>query len=183
MKANKLFLGLFLSLTLLSCKKEADKSTENGGAVTEVKQEVFTITLNAVVAKDDSFQIFYKEKVDDSVPFEDKNSIYAEVKGSDKAQDIVFKLPENVLAQQIRLDYGINKEQSPIKINSFKVKYFDKEINIDGKDFFKHFIFNESTVKIDPQTSTLTPILANGNYDPMCYSEKLLNDKLIELSK
>lgn len=185
MKANKILVGLLLSLALVSCKNETkkDDASEVATEQSEVKQDVFTITLNAIVKKDDSFQVYYKEVQDDQIPFEEKNSMYVDVKGSDQAQDIVFNLPPDVLPNQIRLDYGINKEQPTIKINSLNFKYLGKTVDLNGKDFFKHFIFNNSTVKVDTINSTLTPILDKGNYDPMSYSEKLLNDKLVGLTR
>jgi hypothetical protein len=184
MNVNKILLGLLVTLTLLSCKNESQKTTEESSTEkTAVNENAFVITFNAIVKKDDSFQVYFKAVDDDKVPFEEKNSMYVDVKGSDQPQDIVFSLPEDALPNQIRLDYGINKEQSEIKVNGLSVKYLGKTIDLKGAEFFKHFIFNQSSVKIDTVKSTITPIMDNGNYDPMSYSEKLLNDKLLGLTK
>lgn len=185
MKVNKIFVGLFMTLSLLSCKNEDKK---DGGAETtteqsEVNKNSFTVILNAVVNKDDSFQVYYKAVDDDKVPFEEKNSMYVDVKGSDKPQDITFSFPEDASPNQIRLDYGTNKEQTAIKINRLTINYLGKSIDLNGKEFFKHFIFNENTLKKDTINQTITPIATDGGYDPMSYSEKLLNDKLIGLMK
>jgi hypothetical protein len=182
MKTNKLFLAFLMLIALFSCKKE--DSTEKENQATEKVENTFIVTLNAVVKKDDSFQVYFKDVDDDQVPFEESKSIYVDVKGSDAAQDIVFNLPKDAYPNQIRLDYGINKNQSKIKINSFKVNYLGNSIELNGNQFFKHFIFNESTLIKDTVNNTIKPLVFdNGGYDPMSYSEKLLNDKLQKLIK
>ncbi|MFD2908596.1 hypothetical protein ACFSX9_07585 [Flavobacterium ardleyense] len=180
MKTNKLFLALVMLLVLVSCKKEDSAEKENQ---TDVKtNNTFIITLNAIVKKDDSFQVYYKDVVDEQVAFDESNSIYVDVKGSDSAQDIVFVLPEDAYPAQIRLDYGINKDQSEIKINSFKVNYLNNVVDLNANEFFKHFIFNESTLVKDTINNTIKPLVFNKEgYDPMSYSEKLLNDKFQKL--
>ena len=45
------------------------------------------------------------------------------IKGSEAPQDIVFTLPKDVLPTQLRLDFGMTKDQAPIIINSFSMNY------------------------------------------------------------
>lgn len=182
MKTNKLFLALLMLSALVSCKKEESK--ENTDVTSNPTKNIFTITLNAVVQKDDSFQVYFKDVDNDQVPFEESKSVYIDVKGSETAQDIVFNLPEDAYPAQIRLDYGINKEQTAIKINSFKINYLDKTLELTPNEFFNHFIFNETTLVKDTINNLIKPIIFDGGgYDPMSYSEKLLNDKLQKIIK
>ncbi|MGX7667847.1 hypothetical protein [Flavobacterium pedocola] len=184
MKANKILVGLLLALTLLSCKKEekVEEKTEVATEQLAANPNIFSVTLNATVKKDDSFQIYYKN--DDAASYEEKNSFFIEFKGSDKPQDIVFKLPEDVLPNYLRLDFGTNKEQPEIVVNSFKIDYLGKTFEAKGTDFFKYLTVNELTMKKDTAKSSVTPIITKeGTYDPITYSGKELYDQIQLLIK
>lgn len=184
MKANKILVGLLLALTMLSCKDQ-EKKEDKTDVIAEqstIKPNIFTVTLNATVKKDDSFQVYFKNE--DGASFEEKNSLFIEFKGSDKPQDIVFNLPEDVLPNYIRLDFGTNKEQEEIIVNNFKIDYLGKKFEAKGADFFKYLIVNELTMKKDTVKSSVTPIITKeGTYDPITYSGKELYDQIQLLIK
>ena len=69
----------------------------------------FKVAFNAIVTKDDNFQIYYNE--DGSIAFEADKYIDVAVKGKNEPQEIVFDLPEDVIPQAFRFDIGSNKEQ------------------------------------------------------------------------
>lgn len=182
MMTNRILISLLLILTLSSCKNES--KNENDSPVKEKEAEnknSFTITINAIVKKDDSFQVFFKEQ-DDQKPFDEKNSVYAVFKGSDSPQDIVFNLPEDVVPNYVRFDYGINKKQSEIILNSFKISYFGKTFEIKNNELANFISFNEGTLKFNKEKGSITPfILKDGSYDPMSFTSTTLYDKIQQL--
>lgn len=177
MKLNSIIVGLLISITLFSCKNEDKKDSsqqDNYVAIEKplLDKTIFTVTLNAVVKEDDSFQIFYK--YDNEGPFEEKKSFFIEFKGSQEPQDIVFRLPKDEVPYFLRLDFGTNKEQKQVKINNFKIDYLGKTFEAKGKDFFNYFYSNDLVIN-DIENSTTTPIVSkDGNYDPIfCSAEGL----------
>lgn len=182
MKIINVLVVSFLMLTFLACKQEDKKNDETTNVVQKqaVNPNVFSITLNAIVKKDDSFQVYYKENEQDS--FDEKNSLYVTFKGSEQPQDIIFNLPENEFPKYFRLDYGINKEQSPIEIKFFKLSYLGKTVEAKGPLFFNYFIVNEETMSVNQEKAILSPFISkDGNYDPMSYTGEGLYKHIQEI--
>lgn len=182
MKLKNVLVSLLVTLTLLSCKNE-EKSVTPEVVATEkpvLDKNIFTVTLTATVKKDDSFQLFYKN--DESSPFDEKKSLFCEFKGGDTSQDIVFRLPEDEVPTFLRLDFGVNKNQSEVQVEKFKIEYLGKKVEIAGKDFATYFYGNELT-KIDATTGIVTPLTKNGNYDPICASAEGLRKQIEILLK
>ena len=179
---KKIILFAFSLLSLVSCKNDDKKLQESKENVAEkVMDTVFTITLNATVKKDDSFQLYYRKQTETT--YEETSSFFVEFKGSDKPQDIVFRLPDGVIPDNIRLDFGTNKEQSEIKINSFKMSYFGKTFETNGSDFFNYLLVETKTATFDKDKATLKPLLVNGTYDPQATSEKALFEQIQKIIK
>lgn len=179
---SKLIFAFFLSLSLLTSCKDKDTQIENKETVQKevAPTDNIIVTLSAVVKKDDSFQIYYKNE--DGEPFSEEKSFFIEFKGSDVEQNIVFNLPEDEFPNYLRLDLGTNKAQEPIEIKNFQLKYYDKIVDIKGSNFFDYFYGNELTLKIDKEKSVVTPVLsADGGYDPMFASAEGLRKQLEEL--
>jgi len=176
MKINKIVLGLFLAVTLTACKdeKKDEKIEASTEKAIEQDKSIFTVTLNATVKKDDSFQIYYKDT--DADPFDENKSLFVEFKGSESPQDIIFNLPKDVVPTFLRIDFGTNKTQSDISVNNFKINYLGKTFEVKGSGFFDYFYGNE-LAKIDKNGSLITPILSkDGVYDPIfCSAEGLKN--------
>lgn len=168
MKLNNFIVSTLLLIVLVSCKDEnktglnADKSSVSENVI---DKNIFTVTLNLNVEKDDSFQIYFKDV--EQNPFTEENSIFVEFKGKNEPQDIVFKLPKDALPYFLRFDFGTNQSQSEITINSFKINYLDKVFESKGNDFFNYFYSNE-LVKINKEKSSVKPIVSEkGDYDPI----------------
>lgn len=183
MKTNRILISLLLILTLSSCKNDSKNDTDSSTENTVQSKNIFTITINAIVKKDDSFQVYYKEQ-DDQKPFEEKNSVYAVFKGSESPQDIVFNLPEDVVPNFIRFDYGINKEQSEIIVNNIKISYLGKTFEIKNNELANFISFNEGTLKFNKEKGSISPfILKDGSYDPMSFTSTTLYEKVQQLLK
>ncbi|WP_396156800.1 hypothetical protein [Flavobacterium macrobrachii] len=169
---GKILLLLFVSISVLSCKNKEEAQEVQ----IEEKDNSFTITVDMVVKKDDNFQIYYMEDVNE--PLDPKNYIDVAVKGSENSQEVVFKLPEDVVPANIRFDLGGNKEQEPIKINSFKMNYFDKKFEAKNEAFDFFFGYNQQ-VTFDKVSSTATmKTQGNEDYDPICIAKPSLHDEL-----
>jgi hypothetical protein len=178
-------LSLVFVTTFVSCKNNEVSKNESvateGSA--EVKQDtVFTITLNATVLKDDSFQVYYKN--DEMANYEEVNSLFTEFKGSDKPQDIVFRLPDGIIPDYIRMDFGVNKEQTEVKINSYKMSYFGKEFKTNNpSEFFKLILIEPKTANVDAENGIIMPINMGDVHDPLGTSEKRLYDEIQKIVK
>lgn len=179
MKTKRLVLLFITLVAIVSCKDE--KKPEATVAEAPKTDNLFTVTLNATVLKDDSFQLYYRQVGINQ--YEEKNSLFVEFKGSPAPQDIVFRLPEDVIPEFIRLDFGVNKQQSVIKVNSFKMDYFGKEFKVDGVNFFNFLQVAETTMKLDKANATVTPFEKNGSYDPITTSELGLKTEIEKLVK
>jgi hypothetical protein len=143
MKTKSILVGLFMLLSLVSCKKETDKK-EGNQKLAELK-ETFDVNFNLVVEKDDTFQLYYTE--DGTLNFSDDKSIKSELKGSVDAQDVLFKLPADVLPTNIRLDFGDNPEQGSVVVNSLKLKYLNNEFNVTKDLVTQYFYLLNEQVK------------------------------------
>lgn len=178
MKLNKILFAFVIAIISISCKNDEKKEDE------KKIYDQYKITLNAIVKKDDTFQVYYKESSDDKEPFVEESSVRVDLKGSEKAQDIIFALPENAYPTYLRLDFGSNKVQPEISVNNFKVSYRDKLFTINGNQFFDYFIAEKAFVKFDKATAKAIPFVTeDGNYDPMFFSEATLNAEMVKLSK
>jgi hypothetical protein len=153
--------GLLLSTLFVSCKEEKATATEE--VVKESK--TFTVTFNAVVEKDDTFQVFYNEDGGDN--FAPEDAVTINIKGSAQAQDLVFELPKEAMPMSLRFDIGANKELKQVPFKSFKIEYLDKKIEGTTADFFKYFYPN-TQVEIDTlNTAAKIKLLEGEPYDPI----------------
>jgi len=171
-----LITGLLAGILMTSCKKDE-------AAPDKPKVPTFAFTVNAVVPKNDNFQLFYKEEAD-SQAFSETSSVWVEVKGNEKPQDITFELPEDVVPAQFRLDLGTNKEQAPITINNCKVTFKDRKIDIQKAEFFTYFVADTTFAKVDTATGKVAPFVTKtGAYDPQVFSGTILADKIQTMLK
>lgn len=179
---KRIFLFAFSLLLFVSCKNEDKKTEDSQEAVAEkVMDTVFTVTLNITAKKDDSFQLYYRKEGETS--YVETSSFFTEFKGSDKPQDIVFRLPDGVIPDYIRMDFGTNKDQEPFTVNSFKMSYFGKEFKATGSEFFNLLLVEQKTATFDAEKAIITPLTVNGIHDPQATSEKRLFDEIQKIVK
>lgn len=181
MKSKSFFLTLLMALFLVSCKGDNQPKTEETPKE-EVKKFGFVITLNAVVPKNDNFELIYRET--EQMPYEEATLVSTAVTGSPEPQNIVFGVAESDVPNFIRLDYGTNKEQGEILIKSLTIDYHGKKFVMNGKEFFNYIMINTTNLKADLEKVSLTPFVsADGGYDPMSYSEKPLFEEIQKLQQ
>ncbi|RBA29701.1 hypothetical protein [Flavobacterium tibetense] len=168
---------LLFTIVFVSCKKEkTDNQIES-----EEKSKTFDVTLNMVVSQDDNFQIFYIDGSNQD--FDENKSLWVSVKGSLEPQDIIFNLPEDVIPSNIRLDLGNNENQSAMKLNSFKMSYYDKSYELKDTLILRNFVIGEQ-LNYDKTTSTLTPNKGKATiYDPLLYPQSNLREEIEKIVK
>ena len=176
---KKILVIILVVIGLVSCKDE--KKDPNQGDATKLP-ETFNVAFNLTVQKDDTFHLLYTE--DGTLNFSDDKSVAVLVKGSTNPQDIIFKLPVDVLPTKIRLDFGKNKEQGDIVVNSMKAKYFSKVFEAKSNVVKQYFYFNDFQMSYDEKTSSVKPIVGkDGSYAPLMWSNELLTDEFVKLVK
>lgn len=172
-KMKSILLGAFAFFVLVSCKKDANKEAVN--SETEVKANTFDVVFDLIIKQDDELILFYK---DASIAyFDDKNTVYVGVKGSNQSQRITFSIPEGVYPNDIRFDISSNKTQAPIVINGLDLIFEGRIFHIDKKDFDKYFKPNEY-MKYDPTTATATMSMIDDKYDPFFNTKETIYKEL-----
>ncbi|MES2545370.1 MAG: hypothetical protein V4548_10825 [Bacteroidota bacterium] len=176
-------LGLFLisSLLLVSCKKENKATDENEAPKVEIKQN-FNIQIVATAAKKDDFALYFTE--DNTINFTAENTAWRGIKGGNIEDTVNFELTQDRMPSNIRLDFGLNKEQDSVTIKSVKVNFYQNSFEFKGSDFFTYFNKDENfKYKIDAKNGTLTLYKKNGEYKtPFFYPTQLNNDKVKEIT-
>lgn len=160
MKQFFLTVAALASISLVSCKNE--KTTENDAPK---EDKSFNVIMNAVVQKDDNFQIYYNEDGSDNYPAD--KYVDVAVKGNPVSQEITFKLPEDALPSSLRFDMGSNKEQGEVKILDFKMKYLDKQFEAKDTLFIYYFGNNNQIEYIRDKAIAKPKPIPNEIYDPI----------------
>ncbi|WP_396177347.1 hypothetical protein [Flavobacterium sp.] len=156
MKTKFLTTFIVIATIFASCKEESSKTEE----IATKEANNFKVIVNVTIKKDDNLSLFYTE--DGSTDFSQIQPLWVDVKGSDAAQDVVFNLPEDAMPTQIRLDFGINKEQETIIINKFSMYYSGKSFEAPGEQFYLYFAPDVSKTVFDKDKRTIDAVVKDG---------------------
>ena len=97
------------------------------------------------------------------------------------SQKVVFTLPEGALPTLFRFDFGLNKEQQDIKLESVEIEYFGKKFIVKGVEIANYFRPVDDT-KVDFETGIIKPIVKDGiGIEPVLYPQEVPLEK--ELKK
>lgn len=132
------------------------------------------IILKAKVIEDDKFQLFYIDSVNGK--YNERDVVIVNVKGNQDFQSIVFELPLKTFPNQIRIDIGENKIDSPIEIDSLKIVFGSKKLVMNYMTFnrfFKHNVYIEENGQ-----GIYSRKLINKKYDPFFSSTEFLKKHL-----
>lgn len=146
----------FIFLLTISCKE--NKNNEEGVG-TEFNDR-FTVTLDVEVSKPDTFSLYYTE--DGSINFGTIPALWVDVEGRSGSQRVVFSLPKEAKPTQLRLDFGVNKEQEDIVFKQITLAYRDKKFSAAGPEIFTYFRPDSSKCKVNKSSGTITAIEKNG---------------------
>lgn len=148
---------LLLTVFFTGCKNET-KETPSAEQAPEVQKNV-KITLDVTVKKDDDLQVYYTEKT--STDFNEKESLWQHVKGSDASQKVVFNIPENILPTMVRLDFGVSDKQEDIKFSGIEIEYYGKKFAASGENLANYFRPQTET-QIDFKTGMIKALFKDG---------------------
>lgn len=179
---NLLVVALVM-ITVFACKD--DKKPENVNETTtkevpnteEKKEDNVVMTLNVVVPKDDTFVVQFTE--DMAFQFEAKDKIKVDVKGSDKPQDLVFKLPNKVIPTKFMLKVGRNNYKD-VSINKLTINSDDRVFEISKENFYQFFNPNKY-IDYNREEKTFTSKEIDGRYIPTFISRPVLIQRLEEI--
>ena len=173
---------LILTLSIFSCKKEIDNQGQGEKVLNEVKDDLFRVSFNLVVQKDDNMHLYYT--YDGSINFEEEKSVWMPVKGSDKPQDIVFVIPKGGIPSLVRIDFGFgkNEAQSDIDLKSFNLSYNGKNEIVTGQEIFKYFRPFEGYTDVLQGTTVLKRHKKDQASGPILYPLALLTEKINKIT-
>lgn len=183
MKTTNIFKALLLSVLFISCKNENKEEQVIDSTKPKVEiLENFNVIIDASASKNDNFSMYFSE--DGTGNFSEQNAVWRDVKGGGENQKILFDLTEEKIPTNIRLDFGLNKEQDSVVINSIKVNYYANSFEFKGSDFFLYFNKDEQfKYNINPSKGTLTLYKQDVEYKtPFFYPTQLTNDKVKEIT-
>lgn len=178
MKTKYIIATIVFICTLNSCKKEDNKKEEQTTAVVENdNKDFFSVEMEVISLKKDNFVVYFTE--DNTLNYNDKNTVWAETKESNETQKVIFNLNEEVLPTDIRLDFGINKDQKEVILEKIEMKYYGKSFLIKGSDFLNFYNKNENIItEIDQTKGTIKFIQKPESFNPIFFypNEKLLEE-------
>lgn len=183
MKTRLLIIASFLLVLTTACKNNDKPETDGAQEQPEaqVKQN-FSVELDVEAAKKDDFALYYTE--DNTLNFNPEMALWHGVKGNNTREKIVFDLSEEKIPTDIRLDFGMNKEQESVTLYGVKIIYYGNEIVFRGSEFFNYFIVSKQfKTEIDAANGALK-IMKNGTtYEtPFYYPRQELIDALKKIT-
>ena len=137
--ANKLMIATFKSFNEASLKRKK----------TDLIDDIYNVDYNdgrqrliikGVFESDDLVLVFYAQ--DSLESFDIKKAVRKTVVGSNNMQELVFTLPDNIMASKIKLDISDKKQQKGIYIESLIIKMDDSEIVMDRTNLHDYFYAN-----------------------------------------
>lgn len=173
----KLAIAFLAATVLVSCKKEEKAADE----AAKVQNSFFSVDVETSAKKTDDFAMYYTE--DGTNNFKDVNAVWSGVKGG-KMQTIRFKLSDEIIPSQIRLDLGLKQDQDSVVVKNVKVNYYDNVFEFKGSDFFNYFQKNDQfAATVDQANGTLVVVQKDGVYKtPYYYPTTLMIDNIKKIT-
>lgn len=133
----------------------------------KTNKDNFSINIDAVIKQNDSIQVFYT--TDGTISFNEKKSFWKKVKGSPKNQTIKLIVPQKIIPNQLRIDFGRNKKQDGIILNKIELHYKTQAIILKGNEIYTLFRIDESNTVLDKKWGTLDRKTPNQLVGPSLY--------------
>ncbi len=176
MRYSFIFIAFFI--VVFSCKENQKKnSDENSDSVSGKvsNDDYFTLTVNAIVEKDDTFTLLYLEG--DQKDVSEENSIKINVSGDTNAQTLIFRLEEDVLPTKLLLRYSNPEKSQRIQFFEAQLSYYGEEFLIKRNQFYQYFIPNEF-IEYNIEEEIATSKEKDKKYKPCFYSRKILEERI-----
>lgn len=107
----------------------------------------FVLHLDFVMKQNDSIHIYYKK--DGTINFNEKESFWIPVEGQNKNQNLEIPFPEKTLPNQVRIDFGRNRNQDDIILNKIEFSYKGNSFEAKGKEIYNYFWADTSSTVLD----------------------------------
>jgi len=157
MKTKIIATVILLTTLFIGCKDE--KAIDSLEVVKTEVDNSFKVTVNVIVKKDDDFSLFYTE--DGTIDFKGE-PIWTGVKGSEAVQPIKYTLPQDVYPTELRLDFGLKKDQEDITLKSVVLEYKGKTREISGSELVNFFRADENKCTFEPNTGVIKAVVKDG---------------------
>jgi len=162
---KKLLFISMIAFLVVSCGNKSENDMKETEEIAEEKTTTFDITVDIKIKKDDDLIIYYKDGSNEWIV--EEKAVWNTVKGSGDFQKIVFKLPEDVIPNDFRIDIGRNeyKGQDPIEIRSISLNYLDNSFVVT-QEMFATFFRPNQFLRYDDVTKQYSLNKVEENYDP-----------------
>ena len=181
MKTKIFIIALLFSLAFISCKND-NKEKSDDTPKADVKQN-FSVDLDVITPIEDNFSVYYTE--DNTINFTGEKAVWTGVKGQPESQKVTLNLSEEIIPTNIRIDFGLNKDQGDITLEKFKLNYYGKSFEAKGSEFFKYFIPNDSVKTEIDQAKGTVKFLKNPKkfFTPFYYPQQAVLDEIKKITK
>lgn len=143
----------------------------------------FKITLRVIVKKNDNFSLFYTQ--DGTIDFSKTKPIWVGVKGKLNEQKVVFILPKKVLPTELRLDFGLTKNQENIILKSIIIENNGKKRTINGSELAGFFIADVKKCTFNASNGVIKAVIKDGvrQYPSLYPQEEMLKAEIEKLAQ
>ena len=169
---------------LSSCKNDKDSGkVPVTQAPVEETNKNFEVSFELLATQDDNMHLYYTE--DNSINFNEEQSVWAPFKGSNAYQKVVFTLPEEALPTDLRVDlgYGKNEKQRDIILKNFKMSYYGKSFEASGSDIFNYFYPNKDNTILNKETAKVNRMKVDQLTAPSLYPHTSLEEEISKITK
>lgn len=180
MKSRNFIAIVLLISVFLGCKN--DKSVD---ALEVIKPEIvdtfFKVSVEFIANQDDDFSLFYTD--DGSTNFLIP-PIWKGVKGQSDIQRIDYYLPEEVFPSQLRLDFGLNKNQGDIILKNVILEYMGNKKEISGSELGLYFRPDTSKCSFDAASGVIKAVYVDGvrQYPSLYPIENVLGPEILKIA-
>lgn len=183
MKAKRLLIVFLVVNFLFSCKDDKKSDDKSNTSEAPKSENNFKVSFNLIAKKNDNFHLYFTE--DETINFNEKQSVWMPIVGNDKEQEVVFKLPLDAAPTHLRVDfgYGVNKQQTEIILKKFKMNYYDKSFEIKDSLIFNYFYPNKDNTILDNKNATLKRLKIDQQTGPSLYPHIPLTEQLKKMIK
>ena len=140
------------------------------------------IKIEIVMKENDSIRVFYTS--DNTINFKEEQAVWKKISGSNKNQEILVEIPQNIKPNQLRIDFGKNTANQDMVLNKICVSYLESTFEAKGEEIYWYFRPDENNTSLDKNNGVLkrkNPSQLNG---PSIYPKgNKLKEQLNELYK
>jgi hypothetical protein len=168
MKTKFIILFILFVSVFIGCKGDANTSDPLDLTKQVQQEEGFKVSLEVVVKKNDSFNLYFTE--DGTIDFGKIQPISTKVIGNQSSQIVVFNIQNDVFPNEFRFDLGSNLEQDEIILKSIKFDFKGRSRKFIGSEIGMYFRSDGSNCIYDIATGSIKGKIVDGKrLTPLLY--------------